>query len=219
MLGNLLLIIFFFSHQAFSVEFEDAVFPELAVSARALGMGNVHLAHGNDHYASFYNPAGLGSFRGARYHFGLHTEFNNFWLDSTSGGSFFRGLSKFTSLFELDELRQSLLGHRGKTTHGRFQLINHFTLRFLSVGFLYTKQHKALIEGGDSPFEFAKRTDSGPYVSLALPFWGGIFKVGVTGMLLNREEEQGNFLVMKVCWWVMIKREKERWFFSVVESG
>ena len=58
-------ILFLVSSNAWSlIPFEDAIFPELAVSARAQAMGNAFIARTDDSAAAFYNPAGLGSVRG-----------------------------------------------------------------------------------------------------------------------------------------------------------
>ena len=48
--------------------FEDAIFPELAVSGRALALGGAYISKVDDSSAPFYNPAGLGSVRDIKFH-------------------------------------------------------------------------------------------------------------------------------------------------------
>ena len=83
------------------LSFEDAIFPELATSGRALAMGNAFIAKVDDASAAFYNPAGLGTVRFGHFHLSnLHMEFNKGWSDlalkgklEDFSGNFSKGLS------------------------------------------------------------------------------------------------------------------------------
>jgi len=68
-----------------AIGFNDATFPELATSARALAMGNAFIAKVDDASSAFYNPAGLGTVRLGHFHLlNLHLETNKDWLNLTS---------------------------------------------------------------------------------------------------------------------------------------
>ena len=180
------------TYKTFAVEFQDAVFPELAISSRALAMGNAYLAKSDDNYAAFYNPAGLGTVRYPEFHLVTHIETNNNWIQNSNEGNFFNFFSNISDSFDLEGTRRQLLRRRDQITFGRLHLLPHFTMRYFTAGYLYAKKNKTLIRGGNSPFEFAKRTDHGPYAAMNLSLFGGVFKVGAMGIMLNRYDIQGN---------------------------
>lgn len=173
------------------IKFEDAVFPELAVSARAQAMGNAFIARTDDAAAAFYNPAGLGSVRGR-----LRFSFSSFHLEaskdllqaSTAGGASDIG-SNVTKGFDIEKTRQLLLDNRGTIAHSRIHLLPNITYRYFSAGFLYSRRSRATIGTEDTAkYEFAERTDLGPYASMNISLWGGILKFGASGILLRRKE-------------------------------
>ena len=171
-----------------TLSFEDAAYPELASSGRALAMGNAFISKVDDSMAVVYNPAGLGTVRRAKLHLtNMHLEFNKEWINVGTSGS---AISNISNIFSLDGIRKILLENKGKLIHSRFSFLPNFTMRHFSLGYLLSKQNKATIgtESG-AKFELADRLDYGPYVSLNIPFIGGIFKVGLTGILLNRKEK------------------------------
>ena len=180
------------TYRTFAVDFEDAVFPELAISSRALAMGNAYLAKSDDNYAAFYNPAGLGTVRYTQFHLTTNIETNNNWIQNSSEGNFLNFFSNLPDSFNLEGTRRLLLRRRDQITFGRLHLLPHFTTRYFTAGYLYAKRNKSLMRAGTAPFEFAKRTDHGPYTAMNLSFSGGIFKVGVMGILLNRYNIQGD---------------------------
>lgn len=190
------LIIIFFLIPASSwglIKFEDAVFPEFATSARALAMGNAYIAKVDDSAAAFYNPAGLGTTRYGHFHLSnLHIEFNNGWKSTATGGTVSDASSNFLESFSIEGARKLLKEDPGKINHTRFHLTPNFTMRFFSLGYLYSKQLRATVGGGaDGQFEYADRLDHGPYASINLSFFGGIFKLGATATYLNRKEVFG----------------------------
>ena len=169
------------------IYFNDGVFPELAVSARALAMGNAYLSKTDDTAAVWYNPAGLGTVRHPRFHLSnLHLEINKGWADALGHGI---NLKNPLGLFKPDHVRQLLLKNKGSLYHGRVQMVPHMTLRYFSLGVLYVSRVRGHIGKEDNaPFEFADRRDWGPYLAFNLSFFGGIAKIGLTTIYLNRSE-------------------------------
>lgn len=175
------------------IYFEDAIFPELATSARALAMGNAYVAKADDSAAVFYNPSGLGTVRRPHLHLSnIHLETNKDWLDLGAGGKLTDAGSNLGKSFSLEGTRQLLLESRGKVSHSRFHVLPNFTARFISMGYLYSKRTKATMgPETNAPFEYAQRTDHGPYLSLNLSLFGGVIKVGATGIYQYRQESIG----------------------------
>ncbi len=182
-----------FTHSAWGkLGFSDAAYPEFATSGRALALGNAYLSKVDDSASAFYNPAGLGTVRKAHFHFSnFHLEANKNWLKlgpSSSGGI----ISNFRNGFKVDGTRKLLLNHPGSFSHSRFHFTPNFTMRHFSTGYLYSNQTRGVY--GTEPgalFEYAKRVDHGPYASFNVSLLGGLVKMGVTGILLMREETFG----------------------------
>lgn len=172
------------------IGFEDATAPEFAVSGRALAMGNAFVAKVDDPSSVFYNPAGLGTIRKTTFHLSnFHAETNKGWMQATTGGKAADVPSTFPKGFSLDGTREVLLQNRKRIAHSRFHLMPNLTTRYFSLGYLYSKQTRAYMDEGDSAlFEYAKRTDTGPYWALNLSLFGGIMKFGLTGIWLERSE-------------------------------
>lgn len=174
-----------------AIDFEDAATPELAVSGRALAMGNAFVAKVDDPSAVFYNPAGLGTIRKTTFHLSnFHFETNKGWMQATTGGKAGEVPSTFPKGFSLDGTRQVLLANRKRLAHSRFHLMPNLTTRYFSLGYLYAKQTRAyMAEGDNALFEYATRKDQGPYWALNLSIFGGIVKFGITGLWLTRKEK------------------------------
>lgn len=173
-----------------AIDFSDAAFPELATSGRALAMGNAYIAKVDDSAAAFYNPAGLGTVRNAHFHLSnLHMEANKDWIDLGTGGKITDAFSNFNKGFKIDGTRELLKNHPGSYSHSRFHLMPNFTARYISLGYLYSNQTRgALGTQAGAQFEYAKRTDSGPYLALNISLFGGVIKLGATGIYLTRKE-------------------------------
>lgn len=192
-MNNLLSFLFLFSlftNFSFAlIPFQDAAFPELATSARALGMGNAFLCKVDDAHSAFYNPAGLGTVRWGHFHLtNLHVELNDGLMKTALGGSS-SSSSNIGQAFSLDGSRQILLEKKGTLTHSRIQAIPNITFRYLSAGFLYSLQSKATIGlENNAKFEFSSRLDYGPFVAGNLSVFGGVLKVGASAILLTRKE-------------------------------
>ncbi len=178
-----------------AIEFEDAIFPELATSGRALAMGNAYIAKVDDAAAAFYNPAGLGTVRHPHLHLSnFHFELNKGWMDTAAGGKASDVPSGLTKAFSLDGQRQLLKESVGTISHSRFHALPNFTTRYFSMGYLISKRTRSTVTSTTSStgFEYADRTDHGPYAAINLSLFGGVFKAGVSGILLNRSEVFGS---------------------------
>lgn len=182
------------SPQALSIEFEDGLFPELVVSGRALGMGNAFVSKVDDESSPFYNPAGLGTVRGWTFHLSnISAEVNkDLSQNMTQGeGSSSTG-AKVTDSFDLDGLRQIHRDNPGFVSHSRVALAPNITRRFFSAGYLYSRRTRAALgTGTESQFEFADRTDHGPYTAINVSIFGGVLKLGATATWLFRKEQKG----------------------------
>lgn len=179
------------SSPSFAIGFEDAIYPELATSARALGMGNAYNAKVDDASAAFYNPAGLGSVRGVSFHLSnLHLEMNKSFLTVGSKGPVLDAVANTTKLFSLDGTRELLREEPGKMTHSRFHMLPNLTTRYFTLGYLLSKHTRAVVTdvASSEGFEFADRLDHGPYVGLNFSFFGGVLKIGASGIYLSRKE-------------------------------
>lgn len=171
------------------IDFEDAIFPELIPSARALAMGNAFICKVDDSSAAFYNPAGLGTIRNTHFHL------NNFSIESNKdyiklgGNKTIDVLSDMTGKLSLNGTRKLLLDRRGAIAHSRFSAAPNFTTRYFSLGYMFAQRSRSTIAPGDAgTFEYAYRQDHGPYGSLNISLLGGIIKFGWTTVLLNRKE-------------------------------
>ncbi|MBC7426968.1 MAG: hypothetical protein H7336_00055 [Bacteriovorax sp.] len=189
----LLLTIFIFSitQSAFAIDFEDAIFPELATSGRALAMGNAYVSKADDASSVFYNPAGLGTIRNTHFHLSnFHFEVNKGLLSSGTGGAISNASKNVTKMFSLDGTRQVLKNNVGKIAHSRFHMLPNFTSRYFSFGYLLAKRTRAVVTDPllSTGFEYADRFDHGPYAALNISLFGGIFKAGISTIFLNRKE-------------------------------
>ncbi len=189
----IVLILILFITRAYSIEFEDAVFPEIATSGRALAMGNAFICKVDDSTAAFYNPAGLGTVRYKHLHLSnFHFETNKGWFDIGTTGSLIDASSNIAKVFTLDGSRELLLNNRGKISHSRFHLLPNFTSRYFTLGYLFSDRTRATIgEGAGDQFEYATRLDHGPYMGINVSLFGGIIKFGTTVIYLSRKEAIG----------------------------
>lgn len=181
--------------QVHAIEFEDAIFPELATSGRGLAMGNAYIARADDASAAFYNPAGLGSVRYPHLHLSnFHLELNKGWLDSAAGGKASDVPGGLMKGFSLDGQRDLLKNSPGLISHSRLHAIPNFTARYFSMGYLFSKRIRSTVTNSTSPtgFEYADRLDHGPYAALNFSLFGGVFKAGISAILLSRSEAYGS---------------------------
>jgi hypothetical protein len=187
----LLLTLITFSFSSKAITFEDAVFPELATSARALAMGNAFIAKVDDASAVFYNPAGLGTVRYPHLHFSnFHLELNKGLIQAATGGRLGSAMGNITKSFSLDGTRQMLLKNPRTIAHSSFHALPNFTSRYFSMGYLFSKKTRAIVTSTTSltGFEYADRLDQGPYGAVNMSLFGGIFKAGASALFLIRRE-------------------------------
>lgn len=173
------------------LDFEDAAFPEFVTSARALAMGNAYICKVDDSWSAFYNPAGLGTVRKPAFHLlNMHVEASNAYLDAIDGNP-----TNISDTFDAQDMREMLVKNKGELAHMRANFFPNFTVRGMTLGYLYSQRNRAIIEkdtdGGD--FEVAERRDHGPVFALNLPMFGGIFKVGASAVYLMRRELYKSF--------------------------
>jgi hypothetical protein len=172
------------------INFRDGVFSELASSSRALALGNAYMAKVDDSSAAFYNPAGLGSVRYAHFHLSnIHMEVNKDWIDLGTGGTLTDAFGNFAKGFSVDGTRELLKNHPGNFSHSRFHFMPNLTTRYFSAGYLYSTQARGAFGSQDGAlYEYAKRTDTGPYAAFNVSLLGGVLKFGLTGIYLTRKE-------------------------------
>lgn len=186
-----ILILFLSTNSVWArIDFEDGAYPEIITSARALAMGNAFICKVDDAASVYYNPAGLGSVRFPHLHLSnLHLETNKDWIQMGAGGQASKAASNFTKGFELDGTRQLLLENKGKLSHSRFHFMPNFTARYISMGYMLSKQTRATIgTETNAKFEYAQRTDHGPFFGMNLSLFGGVIKVGGSATYLMRKE-------------------------------
>lgn len=187
-------ILFSITQNVFAIDFEDAIFPELATSGRALAMGNAFISKVDDSSAAFYNPAGLGTVRSSHFHLSnFHLEVNKGMMSSGTGGAIADASKNATKMFSLDGTREVLKDNPGKISHSRFHMLPNFTSRYFSFGYLLAKRSRAVVTdvASTTGFEYADRFDHGPYAALNISLFGGVFKAGISTIFLNRKELVG----------------------------
>jgi hypothetical protein len=181
----------FLSFKVSALDFEDGVFPELVTSARALAMGNAFIAKADDASAAFYNPAGLGTIRYPHLHFSnFGFETNKGAIDAISGSKITDIFSNLPQMYSVDGMRKVLLKKQGTLVHSRLHALPNFTSRYFSIGYMLAKRSRGIVTGTLSAtgYEFADRFDHGPYAAANLSLFGGVFKAGISAVLLNRKE-------------------------------
>jgi hypothetical protein len=176
------------SSNSFAIGFEDMVFGELVPTARAYGLGNAYMNKVDDAWSSFYNPAGLGTVRAASFHLGnFHMEGNKGSLD-VLGGPASEYPDKISSLLDVADTYNILKDRPGTLIQNRGAIYPNFTMRFLSIGYMYSVQRRATLETTTSPYEYAFRRDHGPVMAANISLMGGILKFGASAVYINRKE-------------------------------
>lgn len=172
------------------LDFEDHAFPELVTSARALAMGNAYINKVDDSWSAFYNPAGLGTVRKPQLHIAnIHLEASSGLLDVIGGGPAYEIPGNYMDSFDQDEMRSALAKDQGKLAHSRFNVFPNFTIRGLTLGYMFSQRNRSIINKDvANEFEVAERRDQGPVMSLNASLFGGVFKVGATAIYLNRRD-------------------------------
>ncbi len=188
-LSLLLMLVVRPAHAA--LDFEDAVFPEYVTSARALALGNAYINKVDDSWAAFYNPAGLGTVRKPSFHlFNMHIESSNAYMNAVSGGPATDIPGNVQDTFDVQKMRNMLVGEEGKLSHMRANFFPNFTVRGMTLGYMLSQRNRAIIEepADTGNYEVAERRDHGPVFALNLPLFGGILKVGASAAYVFRRE-------------------------------
>lgn len=176
------------------LSFDDAAFPELVTTSRALAMGNSYMSKVDDGWSAFYNPAGLGTVRGLQFHLSnLHLETNNGFLNITSKGAVTDQFTKYQDAFDATKLRQLHADNPGNISHARLNLFPNITFRGLTLGWMYSQQNRSRLKTSTSDFEISERVDYGPVMALSLSLFGGVVKFGASATHLTRKELQKDF--------------------------
>ena len=172
------------------LDFEDHAFPEFVTSARALAMGNAYINRVDDAWSAFYNPAGLGTVRKPQFHLAnVHFEASNKLLNIISQGPATDIPGNYADTFDAEELRSVLAKDQGKLTHSRMQAFPNFTVRGMTIGYLFSQRNRAIINDDvANNLEIAERRDHGPVFALNASLFGGVFKIGASGTYLNRRD-------------------------------
>lgn len=172
------------------LDFEDHAFPEFVTSARALAMGNAYLTKVDDSWSAFYNPSGLGTVRQPQFHLmNVHMESSTEMLNIVTNGPATDIPSNYQDTFEPDKLREALVKNQGKLAHARINAFPNFTVRGLTLGYLFSQRNRAIInKDATNNFEVAERRDQGPVMALNASLFGGVFKIGASAVYLTRRE-------------------------------
>lgn len=173
------------------LDFEDAAFPEFVTSARALAMGNAYICKVDDAWSAFYNPAGLGTVRKPQLHLlNAHGEASSTYMSAVGGGAATNIPSNVMDSFDAQDMREMLASNEGKLSHLRANFFPNFTVRGMTFGYFLSQRNRAIIDkpAATGDYELIERRDHGPVFALNLPLFGGVFKVGATGVYLYRRE-------------------------------
>lgn len=189
--AGLLLLTLFSSNQALAaLDFEDHAFPEFVTSARALAMGNAFINKVDDSWAAFYNPAGLGTVRKFDFQLlNMHLESSSKLISAMSDGPAYKIPSNYIKSYDPEEMRNILTENRGEIMHSRVNLFPNFTTRYFTLGYMVSQRNRSVINNdAANQFEIAERRDHGPVMALNASFFGGVLKLGVSGVYLMRRE-------------------------------
>lgn len=172
------------------LDFEDHAFPEFVTSARALAMGNAYINKVDDSWSAFYNPAGLGTVRQPQFHLAnIQMEASNKLLNVISQGPASDIPGNYKETFDPEKMRTVLAKDQGKLAHSRIQAFPNLTLRGLTMGYMFSQRNRAIINDDvANNFEIAERRDHGPVFAMNASLFGGIFKIGATGVYLFRRD-------------------------------
>ena len=172
------------------LDFEDHAFPEFVTSARALAMGNAYINKVDDSWSAFYNPAGLGTVRQPQFHLAnVQMEASNKLLNIISQGPATDIPGNYSDTFNPDKMRVMLEKDHGKLAHSRFQAFPNLTLRGMTMGYMLSQRNRAIInDDAANHLELAERRDHGPVFALNASLFGGVFKIGATGVYLFRRD-------------------------------
>jgi hypothetical protein len=193
---TLIFTFFFYSLPARAkLDFEDHAFPEFVTSARALALGNAYICKVDDSWSAFYNPAGLGTVRKPQLHLAnVHLEASAGLAKVLGPGPAYEIPGNFVDSFDPVEMRTMLAKNQGELAHSRVNLFPNFTVRGLTLGYLGSQRNRSIINDDvANKFEILERRDHGPVFSLSGSLFGGVLKLGATGVYLIRRDLEKEF--------------------------
>lgn len=194
----ILIFNFFYINQVYAdLDFEDAAFPELVTSARALALGNAYICKVDDSWSAFYNPAGLGTVRKPSFHLGnFHLEASNAYLKQVGSGPATDIPGNMADSFDGQNTREYLDENRGKISHLRANIFPNFTIRGMTLGYFASQRNRSYMDdvSATPTLELDERRDHGPVFALNGSFFGGVFKIGASAVYLIRRELQKDVL-------------------------
>ena len=177
------------------LDFEDHAFPEFITSARALAMGNAYICKVDDSWSAFYNPAGLGTVRRPQLHLAnIHLEASRGLVKVLGPGPAYKIPGNFYDSFDPVEMRSMLSKNQGELAHSRVNIFPNFTIRGLTLGYLASQRNRSIINDDvANKYEVLERRDHGPVFSLSGSIFGGVLKLGISGVYLIRRDLEKNF--------------------------
>ena len=191
----ILLLLSSWSTRAGTIDFEDHAFPEFVTSARALAMGNAYICKVDNAWASFYNPAGLGTVRKPQFHLGnLHLEASSGLSHAIGDGPASNIPGQFMKSFDPEQMKTMLADYPGEIAHSRVNLFPNFTVRGLTLGYLASQRNRSTINNDTANhYEVLERRDHGPVMTLSGSLFGGVLKLGASAVYLIRRDLQMDF--------------------------
>jgi hypothetical protein len=149
----------------------------------------------DDSWSAFYNPAGLGTVRGVNFHLlNAHMEANNTMMNIVGNGPAYQIPKKYMDSFDADTMHNSLLTRKGDIAHSRFNVFPNFTVRGLTLGYMFSQRNRAVIDNDAAQlYQIRERRDQGPVMALNASLFGGILKLGASGVYLMRRELEKDF--------------------------
>lgn len=158
-------------------------------------MGNAYINKVDDAWSAFYNPAGLGTVRAPQFHLlNLHLEASNGLMNIVGKGPAYEIPGKYIDTFDPETMREALVNDQGKLAHSRINLFPNFTVRGLTLGYLFSQRNRAIInDDAANLFEIAERKDHGPVMALNASLFGGVLKLGASAVYLSRQDLYKSF--------------------------
>lgn len=165
-------------------------------------MGNAYICKVDDAWSSFYNPAGLGTVRRPQFHLAnIHMEGSSGLMKVLGPGPATEIPGNYLKSYDPDEMRTMLAANKGELAHSRFNIFPNFTVRGLTLGYLFSQRNRSIINDLNADpnnalntYEIAERRDHGPVMSLSGSLFGGVLKLGASAVYLIRRDLYKSFL-------------------------
>lgn len=149
---------------------------------RSLGMGGVGIAVVNDETAVMVNPAALGKLRDS-----YKTIFDPEIDGGTNLGTFLQRES-FSNPFDLEQVKKTTDGWRGKYFHSNFKLFPSYVTQNFGIGLLMNYTTDAEMNELGTVMKTFSRQDLGLMTGFNLRFFDGKIKFGFNIKAISRVE-------------------------------